>query len=146
MTLQWAILMMLVVVTGMWAENQYQTQAVSEYATLDSLSRNFLTYRSAAAGFAQSNQGFSGIPSDSVLNLPLWFVKPLGVSSFITGGTAYTFFSGTAPSGMASKLVDLTQSTAIGVKRSGTLVSPIMGATGITVPVAVPEGAIVAVN
>lgn len=146
MTLQWAILMILVIVTGMWAENQSQTQAVSEYATLDSLSRNFLTYRSAAAGFAQSNPGFSGIPSDSVLNLPLWFVKPLGVSSFITGGTAYTFFNGTAPSGMASKLVDLTQSAAIGVKQSGTLVSPIMGATGITVPVAVPEGAIVAVN
>lgn len=58
MTLQWAILMILVIVTGMWAEDRYQTQAVSEYATLDSLSRNFLTYRSAAAGFAQSNPGF----------------------------------------------------------------------------------------
>ena len=38
MTLQWAILMILVIVTGMWAEDRYQTQAVSEYATLDSLS------------------------------------------------------------------------------------------------------------
>ena len=146
MTLQWAILMILVIVTGMWAEDRYQTQAVSEYATLDSLSRNFLTYRSAAAGFAQSNPGFSGIPSDSVLNLPLWFVKPSGVSSFINGGTAYTFYNDTAPAGMPSTLVDLTQSTTFGVNRAGVLVSPKAGVTGIPIPSVVPDGAVTAVN
>ena len=146
MTLQWAILMILVIVTGMWAEDRYQTQAVSEYATFDSLSRNFLTYRSAAAGFAQSNPGFSGKPDDTALNLPTWFVKPLGIEAYINAGTTYTFYNGTAPAGMPSTLVDMTQSTMVGVNRAGVLVSPKAGVTGIPIPSVVPDGAVTAVN
>lgn len=146
MTLQWAVLMILIIATGISIESQQQAQRVSDYATLDSLGRNFLVYRSAAAGFAQSNPGFSGMPTDSALNLPAWFVKPVGVASYIAAGTTYTYFSGVAPPGMPSVLVDLTQSTVVGVKRSGTLISPVTGATGITIPPAIPEGAIVAVN
>lgn len=146
MTLNWAVLMILIIATGIAIENQQQAQHVSDYATLDSLSRNFLAYRSAAAGFAQSNPGFSGIPNDSALTLPQWFVRPVGVSSYIEAGTAYTYFNGAAPAGMPSTLVDLTQSTVVGVKRSGQLISPVSGATGISIPSAVPEGAIVAVN
>ncbi|WP_016971659.1 type IV pilus biogenesis protein PilM [Pseudomonas tolaasii] len=146
MTLQWAVLMILIIATGISIEAQHQSQNVSDYATLDSIGRNFLIYRSAAAGFAQSNPGFSGTPNDSALNLPQWFVRPVGVSSYIAAGTTYTYFTGVAPAGMPSKLVDLTQSTVVGVKRSGVLISPVSGATGITIPPAVPEGAIVAVN
>lgn len=146
MTMYWAVLMVLIIATGMSIDSQHQAQYASDYATLDSLSRNFLIYRSAAAGFAQSNPGFSGIPNDSALNLPQWFVRPVGVSSYIAAGTTYTYFTGVAPPGMPSTLVDLTQSTVVGVKRSGQLMSPVNGATGISIPPAVPEGAIVAVN
>lgn len=146
MTMQWLVLTILIIGTGIFLDNQHDAQRVSDYATLDSLGRNFLVYRSAAAGFAQSNPGFSGIPNDSALNLPQWFVRPVGVSSYIAAGTAYTYFNGSAPAGMPSTLIDLTQSTVVGVKRSGQLMSPVSGATGISIPPAVPEGAIVAVN
>lgn len=146
MTLQWAVLMIFIIATGLSLEQQHQSQLVSDYATLDSLSRNFLVYRSAAAGFAQSNPGFSGTPNDSNLSLPSWFTKPVGVGSYILTGTTYTYFDGVAPSGMPSTLTDLTQSIAVGVNRAGVLVSPKGGATGISIPSAVPEGAIVAVN
>lgn len=146
MTMQWAVLMILIIVTGMSIDNQHQAQSVSDYVTVDSLTRNFLVYRSAAAGFAQSHPGFSGTPDGAALSLPAWFVKPVGVESYIAAGTTYTYFSGVAPPGMPSLLVDLTQSSVVGVKRSGTLFSPATGATGIALPSAIPEGAIVAVN
>lgn len=146
MTMHWVILMILIIATGVSVETQNQEQRAFDYATLDSLSRNFLVYRSAATGFARSNPTFSGIPNDSALSLPAWFVKPLGVESYIAAGTTYTYFNGVAPSGMSSALVDLTQSAVVGVKRSGMLISPVAGATGISIPPAVPEGAIVAVN
>lgn len=146
MTTYWAVLTVLMIALGISMDNQHQAQRISDYATLDSLSRNFLVYRSAAAVFAESNPGFSGMPNDSSLNLPAWFVKPVGVAAYIATGTTYTYFSGVAPPGMSSVLVDLTQSTVVGVKRSGTLISPVTGATGITIPPPIPEGAIVAVN
>lgn len=146
MTIYWVVFLGLCIVTGTFLDIQAQAQRDSDFATLDSLSRNFLVYRSAAAVFAQSNPGFSGIPSDSELNLPQWFVRPVGVESYIAAGTTYTYFNGVAPPGMPSRLVDLTQSMFIGVKRSGTLFSPATGATGIALPSAIPEGAIVAVN
>lgn len=146
MTMQWLVLTILIIGTGISLDNQHEAQRVSDYASLDSLSRNFLIYRSATAAFAQSNPGFSGVPGDSLLNLPAWFNKPLGVGSYILTGRSYTYFNGVAPSGMPSSLVDLTQSTTVGVNRAGILVSPKAGATGISIPSAVPEGAIVAVN
>lgn len=146
MTMQWLILMVLLIVSSLVLENQHQDQRISDYATLDSLGRGFLVYRSAAAEYAQANPGFSGVPSDSTLNLPEWFVKPIGVGSYISSGTAYTYFDGVAPSGLPSVLVDLTKTTTIGLKRSGMLISQITGATDITIPSPVPEGAVVAVN
>ncbi|AZF03631.1 MULTISPECIES: type IV pilus biogenesis protein PilM [unclassified Pseudomonas] len=146
MTMQWLVLMVVLIASSIFMENQHQDQRISDYATLDSLGRGFLVYRSAATEFAQSNPGFSGIPNDSALNLPGWFVKPMGIGSYITAGTAYTYFDGVAPSGLASVLVDLTKTTTVGVKRSGMLISQISGTTAIAIPPPVPEGAIVAIN
>lgn len=146
MTLQWVLLTVLLIVIGIISDIQDQQSRISDYATLDSLSRDLLVYRTAITNFAQSNPGFSGIPSDSMLNLPAWFNKPAGLGSYILNGRSYTYFNGVAPSGMPSTLVDLTQSTTVGVNRAGVLVSPTIGATGISIPSAVPEGAIVAFN
>eukprot|EP01132_Coremiostelium_polycephalum_P021478 gene21478-25505_t len=146
MTLQWAVLMILIIATGIVMETQQQAQTVSDFASVDSLGRSFLIYRSAAAGFAQSNPGFSGKPDDTALNLPTWFVKPLGIEAYINAGTTYTFYNGTAPAGMPATLVDLTQSTTVGVNRAGVLVSPKAGVTGIPIPSVIPDGAVTAVN
>ena len=146
MTMQWLVLMVVLIASSIFMENQHQDQRISDYATLDSLGRGFLVYRSAATEYAQANPGFSGVPSDSALNLPGWFVKPVGVGSYISSGTAYTYFDGVAPSGLPSVLVDLTKTTTVGLKRSGMLISQITGATGIAIPSPVPEVAVVAVN
>ncbi|MFC6299104.1 type IV pilus biogenesis protein PilM [Pseudomonas sp. CCM 7893] len=146
MTLQWAVLMILIIATGMYAEEQHQTQLASDYATLDSLTRNMWVYRSAAMQYARSNPSFSGTPDDRLLNLPEWFTKSVGVSSYLAAGKAYTYFNGVAPSGLPSSLVDLTKSTSIGVKRSGVLISPMIGITNVVIPPAIPEGATVIVN
>ena len=146
MTIYWAVLAILITATGMFANQQHQAQHLSEGATQDSLSRNFLVYRSAVAEFSKSNPGLDGMPDDTVLNLPTWFIKPAGVASYISAGTAYTYLNDIAQSGMPSKLAELTQSMAIGINHAGLLVSPSAGPTGIIIPGAVPEGAIVAVN
>lgn len=119
---------------------------VTDYATVDSLSRNLLVYRSAAAVYAKANSTFTGFPSDTELNLPSWFSKPSGVATYLADGQSYTFFSGSAPAGLQAALVERTRSVAVGVNRSGILVSPTSGQTAIVLPPTIPEGAIVAVN
>lgn len=146
MTMHWVVLTILIIATGIFMGTQNQAQRISEAATLDSLCRNFLVYRSAVTAFSKSNPGFGGMPDDSALNLPTWFIKPAGVASYISAGTAYTYLNDIIQPGLPSRLVELTQSMAIGVNNTGILVSPYAGPTGITVPGAVPNGAIVAVN
>jgi hypothetical protein len=146
MTMHWAALTILIIATGIFIDNQSQARRLSEAANLDSLSRNFLIYRSAVTEFSKSNPGFDGIPDDSALNFPTWFVKPTGVASYISAGASYTYLNDIIQPGLPSRLVELTQSMAIGVNNTGILVSPYAGPTGITVPGAVPYGSIVAVN
>lgn len=146
MTMHWAVIMILLMATGLFIDAQQQAQQASEQATLDSLSRNVLVYRAAVAEFAKSNPGFNGEPDDASFGLPPWFVKPDGVASYLETGTAYTYVHGASPPGLPSALVGLTQSIAIGVNRAGILISPSTGSTGINIPAAVPEGAVVAVN
>ena len=146
MTMHWVVLTILIIAHVIFMGTQNQAQGISEAATLDSLCRNFLVYRSAVTEFSKSNPGFGGMPDDSALNLPTWFIKPAGVASYISAGTAYTYLNDIIQPGLPSRLVELTQSMAIGVNNTGILVSPYAGPTGITVPGAVPNGAIVAVN
>ncbi|MQT41840.1 MULTISPECIES: type IV pilus biogenesis protein PilM [unclassified Pseudomonas] len=146
MTMHWVVITILLMATGLFIDAQQQAQRTSERAALDSLSRNMLVYRAAVAEFAKSNPGFNGVPDDASFRLPPWFIKPDGVASYLEAGTAYTYVHGANPPGLPSALVDLTQSIAIGVNRTGVLISPSMGSTGISVPAAIPEGAVVAVN
>ncbi|PWU32069.1 pilM protein [Pseudomonas sp. RW407] len=140
------VLTVLVVAGGILSQVQYQDEGTADAASVDMLSRSMLVYRSAAAEYARNNPGFAGVPADATLNLPSWYSKPTGVTSYLSGGSAYTYFSGTAPAGLPAALVGLTQGTTVGVKRSGMLFSPANGNTGVTIPAAVPEGAVVAIN
>jgi len=142
----WAVFTVLLLVTSLSVQYQNDSTALSDQADLDSLSRNMLVYRSAAAEYAKNNPGYSGIPQDGVLNLPSWFVKPSGVSAYLAMGQSYTFIAVSAPVGLPAALFERTQSTAVGVNRAGLLISPSSGQTSITIPSVVPEGAVVAVN
>lgn len=146
MVFNWIILTILIIAGGFLSQAQHQDEVSADAATVDTLSRSMLVYRSAAAEYARNNPAFAGVPADSALSLPNWYSKPAGVTSYLSGGSAYTYYTGATPAGLPAALVDRTQATTVGVKRSGTLFSPTAGNTGITIPAAVPDGAVVAVN
>ncbi|MBB6288675.1 MULTISPECIES: type IV pilus biogenesis protein PilM [unclassified Pseudomonas] len=146
MSLNWAVLTILLIAVGLFNQQQKQSEQITDYATIDSLSRNLLVYRSAAAEYAKANAGYTGTPADEALNLPAWFSKPSGVMTYISAGQSYTYFAGTAPPGLPAALVERTQSITVGVNRAGVLISPRSGETDIILPNVIPEGAAVAVN
>lgn len=146
MAFYWIVFSILLIAAGIINQHQEDSIRVSDYATLDSISRNFLIYRSAAANYATSNPSFTGTPSDAALNLPSWYSKPSGVMAYLAAGKSYTYFTAHSISGMPALLVERTQSLAVGVNRSGVLYSPRAGQTGTVLPAQIPEGAVVAVN
>ncbi|WLG57752.1 type IV pilus biogenesis protein PilM [Pseudomonas extremorientalis] len=146
MSIHWAVLAILLIAMGLINQQQKQSEQLTDYATIDSLSRNLLVYRSAAAEYAKANTGFTGTPTDEALNLPAWFSKPSGVTTYVSAGQSYTYFAGIAPSGLPAALVERTQSITVGVNRAGVLISPISGQTDVLLPKNIPEGAVVAVN
>lgn len=132
------------IIGGIFAQSQHNADVASEQATLDTLSRSMLVYRASVAEYAHSNPGFTGSPTDAALNLPAWYVKQSGVTSYIAGGVSYTYIAA-PPSGLPAMLSKHTESATVGIKRQGILYSPTSGRTSISIPAAVPEGAVVAV-
>ncbi|MCI1021424.1 type IV pilus biogenesis protein PilM [Pseudomonas putida] len=146
MSFNWVVITILLIAIGIASMLEEQSLQLSDYATIDSVSRSFLVYRSAAAQYAVAHPSYTGTPADTALSLPSWFAKPSGVSAYLVAGQSYTYFTGTVPSGLPAALAERVQSISVGVKRSGVLYSPIAGATTITIPSPIPEGAIVAFN
>ncbi|QCI14087.1 pilM protein [Pseudomonas putida] len=145
MFIYWIAMTLLILAGSIFTQVQHADEAVSEQATIDSLSRSLLIYRSAAAEYARANPGFTGAPADALLNLPSWYSKQSGIATYVFGGVSYTYIAGTAPAGLPSALSERTESTTVGVKRSGQLYSPKGGNMAIAIPAPVPEGAVVAV-
>ena len=145
MYIYWIAMTLLIVAGGIFTQVQHTDEVVSEQATIDALSRSMLIYRSAAAEYAQTNPGFTGAPADASLNLPSWYTKQSGIATYVVGGISYTYLTGIVPAGLPSALSERTESTTVGIKRSGQLFSPKGGSMAIAVPAPVPEGAVVAV-
>ncbi|WP_252090652.1 type IV pilus biogenesis protein PilM [Pseudomonas sp. MWU13-3659] len=145
MYIYWIAMLFLMAAGSIFSQMQYADEVISEQATVDSLSRSMLVYRSAAAEYARANPGFTGSPAEASLNLPGWYTKQSGIAAYIAGGVTYTYITGAVPPGLPSALSERTESATVGVKRSGLLVSPKGGNMAIVVPAPVPEGAVVAV-
>lgn len=145
MFIYWIALTLLIVAGGIFSQVQHNDEVVAEQATLDAISRSMLVYRSAAAEYARANPGFVGAPPEAALNLPNWYTKQSGITSYIVGGVSYTYVNGAAPAGLPAALTERTESTTVGVKRSGQLYSSKGGIMTISVPAPVPEGAVVVV-
>lgn len=145
MYIYWLVLVMLLGASALFSQAQYNEQSVSEQATLDAISRSMLVYRSAAAEYAWANPGFVGVPPETALNLPAWYSKQSGITAYVASGVSYTYITGPIPAGLPAALTARTESTTVGVKRSGQLYSPKGGDMAIPIPAPVPEGAVVAV-
>jgi len=141
----WIAIILMIGAASIFSNMQSIDETTSEQATVDALSRSLLIYRSATAEFARANPNFTGSPTELSLNLPGWYTKQSGITSYVLGGISYTYISGTVPSGLVSALAERTESAIVGVKRSGQLVSPRAGNMAIAIPAPIPEGAVVAV-
>lgn len=145
MHIQWITMILLSVAAATFSHMQYNDHAISEQATIDALSRSMLIYRSVAAEYARANPGFTGAPPEGSLNLPGWYNKQNGITTYLSGGVAYTYIAGAFPPGLPFALAERTDSATVGVNRFGQLYSPKGGAMAIALPAPVPEGAVVAV-
>ncbi|AZL70093.1 MULTISPECIES: type IV pilus biogenesis protein PilM [Pseudomonas] len=145
MYIYWLVLVMLLGASALFSQAQYNEQSVSEQATLDAISRSMLVYRSAAAEYAWANPGFVGVPPETALSLPDWYSKQSGITAYVASGVSYTYITGPIPAGLPAALTARTESTTVGVKRSGHLYSPKGGDMAIPIPAPVPEGAVIAV-
>ncbi len=145
MYFHWIVFTLLIVAGGVFTQMQHQDGQTADFASLDSLSRGILVYRSAAAEYARANPSFSGIPPDSALSLPNWYNKPAGVAAYLADGSSFTFYAEASP-GLPAALVERTESVVVGVNRTGYLVSPSSGNIGLVLPPAIPDGAVVALN
>jgi hypothetical protein len=141
----WIALTLLIVAGSIFSQVHHNDEAMAEQATLDAISRSMLVYRSAAAEYARANPAFVGAPPEGALNLPNWYTKQSGITTYVVGGVSYTYITGTVPSGLPAALTERTESATIGVKRSGQLFSSKGGNMAIAVPAPVPEGVVVAV-
>jgi len=145
MPILWLILVVVIFSGGVLMRSSSLSEQAANHSFVDTLSHSMLVYRSAAAEFARANPAFVGAPSDSVLSLPTWFKKPAGISAYIQAGRSYTYLSG-GPGGLLDALTVATESEQVGVKRAGVLISSRSTSTGVSLPAAVPEDAIVVLN
>lgn len=145
MYIYWLGMALLIAAGGVFSQLQHRAEADSEHATVDAISRSMLVYRSAVAEYAWANPGFVGVPPETALNLPAWYSKQSGITAYVASGVSYTYITGPIPAGLPAALTARTESTTVGVKRSGQLYSPKGGDMAIPIPAPVPEGAVVAV-
>lgn len=117
----------------------------------ESQSHLFEIYREAVNAYASNNPGFSGTVPVGDLVLPAGMVVPPSFSNTVSGGTAYAWaMPGTnfvSPREILGSLTQVSvESMLVGMNQGGTLVSPILGSTGIPLPSSIPSGSAVSVE
>ncbi|WCE10154.1 type IV pilus biogenesis protein PilM [Pseudomonas sp. JBR1] len=143
MPILWIILIIVTATVGLLADVERSSSSRASEVDVSAIAYNLLTYRNALAEYAHANPTVTGAPADSVLALPTWYRKLPNVSGYVNAGQSFTYYP-TPPNGLVSKMVDLTQSQAIGTVVASTLQSPISGNMGVVVPQTIPNGSALA--
>jgi len=141
-----AVVLFLVALIGVTAATQSEESTQQAQVTMtESVVGSMKVYRNAVTAFAKSNPTFNGEATIAQLNLPSWFTPMAGVRNYVSGGKGYVYYN--APeqdAGQAYRLLKETDNSAlVGVNRSGSLSNPLAGSTSITLPAAIPDGAVV---
>ena len=143
MPLYWIVLLAISMAVSSVVDLSSRAEESSRLSQVSAIAYNLLVYRQALANFAQTNAQTTGAVEDSVLALPSWYSHMPGVEGYVADGVSYTYYP-QPPTGLADRLVALTDhSTATGFNNEGLLVSPVTGPTMITLPTAIPHGAVV---
>lgn len=119
-------------------------QAAQEQAIANSAATAMLAYRESVINYLNTNSAFVGVVPTTSMQPP-WGYTPNGRwANIVANGSLYVYEP--TPSGTSNllyTLYDRTQkSHTVGLNVSGFLVSATGLATGIAVPAAVPNGAI----
>lgn len=120
-----------------------QESQVSQ-ARADVAATSALAYRASVVNYLNSNPTFSGTVPDSSLT-PLWgYQRDLRWTNTVVAGALYVYDTAPTPNVPVLDLIykKTLKSFMVGRNQSGVLVSAKGFSTGITVPVAVPNGAI----
>ena len=119
----------------------------AETAVADAGATSLLVYRQAVIDYLNANPGFTGTVPDSSLAWPWGYVRDPRWTHVVQAGSAlYVYEAGTSGAGRDQLLDQLYRKTVssfmVGRNAAGTLVSTNGFATGVAVPPAVPNGAI----
>ena len=99
-------------------------------------------YGSVVSQYAHGNATFTGSVSDATAALPAWFKRAASEGNYVATGTTYVYTTPTDyATGMA--MARFLKVPRAGIKVNGVLVVPGGQASGITIPAAVPNGAVV---
>jgi hypothetical protein len=109
------------------------------------LAESMATYRAAVVEMARAQPAFEGSVSDGALSLPAWWRGRPELKATVQGRMVAVYVETvTDQAGVLEEMLRLAAgSILVGIanRASGTLHSPAMGDTGITVPSDVPDGA-----
>lgn len=123
-------------------------QAVT--AVADFSATSLLAYRQAVIDYHNANPGFSGTVGDASLTFPWGYNRDPRWSNIASGGTLYVYElvpHSANTSLMLDRLYRKTGSSfMVGRKVAGVLVSANGYSTGISVPAAVPNGALLIIG
>jgi hypothetical protein len=103
------------------------------------------TYRAAVLEMARAQPGFEGPVRDDALSLPAWWRSRPELKATVEGRLVAVYLGdGADRTGVLQEMLRLAAgSILVGLadRASGTLHSPSLGDTGITLPPEVPDGA-----
>ena len=121
-----------------------------EIAAADAAATSFLAYRQGVIDYLNANPTFTGTVPDAVITFPWGYVRdPRWTNLVPSGGTLYVF-EASAHSSHTDQVIDQLQrkalrSATVGRNTAGRLVGA-TGLVGLTVPAAVPEGALLMIG
>ncbi|MEE4220265.1 type IV pilus biogenesis protein PilM [Pseudomonas viridiflava] len=144
MNIYWVAMVLVTAALGLIYDMNDRAERLAQNVNVSTIASSMLVYRNALAEYAYAHNTASGTVSDDQLDLPNWYFRYPGVEGVIAAGKSFAFYS-SPPPGLIAEMVNVTGgSLAIGSAASGTLVTPLIGNTGITLPASVPNGAAVA--
>lgn len=126
-------------------------KAQGEVAIADAGATSLLAYRQAVIDYLNANPTFTGTVPDASMTFPWGYVRdPRWTNHVLSGGTLYVF-EAAAYSPRTDQVLDqlyrkTMQSFSVGRNSGGQLVGATGFSTGILVPAAVPNGALLIVG
>lgn len=126
-------------------------KAQGEVSIADAGATSMLAYRQGVIDYLNANPSFSGTVPDSSITFPWGYVRDPRWTNYVQGGGTLYVFEATAHSPHTDQVLDQLyrktfKSLSVGRNTGGQLLGASGLSTGITVPAAVPNGALLIVG